>query len=101
MPLHDRLLLILKLFQFPRVVIRGELQDDAVLCTEKETFDLKLADTSNTMLLTPNTLLPEMPGIVRGAGISIIAGADIHIIVFTDCKNNRFQKKLIGQNTNI
>ncbi|CAB4032442.1 Sister chromatid cohesion DCC1, partial [Paramuricea clavata] len=43
------------------VVIRGELQDDAVLCTEKETFDLKLADTSNTMLLAPNTLLPEMP----------------------------------------
>jgi hypothetical protein len=38
---------------------------------------------------------------VRGAGISIIAGADIHIFVFTDCKNNRFQKKLIGQNTNI
>ena len=37
----------------------------------------------------------------RGAGISIIAGADIHIFVFTDCKNNRFQKKLIGQNTNI
>jgi hypothetical protein len=37
----------------------------------------------------------------RGAGISIIARADIHIFVFTDCKNNRFQKKLIGQNTNI
>jgi hypothetical protein len=34
----------------------------------------------------------------RGAGISIIGGggADIHIFVFTDCKNNRFQKKLIG-----
>jgi hypothetical protein len=40
-------------------------------------------------------------GIPRGAGISIIAGADIHIFVFTDCKNNRFQNKLIGQNTNI
>jgi hypothetical protein len=39
--------------------------------------------------------------ICRGAGISIIAGADIHIFVFRDCKNNRFQKKLIGQNTNI
>ena len=34
-----------------------------------------------------------------GAGISTIAGADIH--VFTDWKNNRFQKKLIVQNTNI
>ena len=43
------------------IVIRGELQDEAVLCTEKETFDLKLADTSNTLLLTPNTLLPKTP----------------------------------------
>jgi hypothetical protein len=32
----------------------------------------------------------------RGAGISIIAGADIHIFVFTGCKHNRFQKKLIA-----
>ena len=47
-----------------RVVIRGDLQDDAVLCTEKETFNLKLAETSNTMLLTPNTCLPETPGMV-------------------------------------
>jgi hypothetical protein len=39
--------------------------------------------------------------LARGAGISIIGGADIHIFVFTDCKNNRFQNKLIGQNTNI
>ena len=28
-------------------------------------------------------------------------GAYIHIFVFTDCKNNRFQKKLIFQNTNM
>ena len=28
-------------------------------------------------------------------------GADIHIYVFTHYKNNRFQKKLIVQNTNI
>jgi hypothetical protein len=26
----------------------------------------------------------------------MVAGADVHIFVFTDCKNNRFQKKLIG-----
>ena len=37
----------------------------------------------------------------KGAGISIIAVADIHKFVFTDCKNNRFQKKLLTQNTNI
>ena len=46
-------------------------------------------------------LLSNVPDQARGAGISIIAAADIHIFVFTDCKNNRFQKKLIGQNTNI
>ena len=28
-------------------------------------------------------------------------GADIHIYVFTQNKNNRFQKKLTVQNTNI
>ena len=27
--------------------------------------------------------------------------ADIHIFVFTDCKNNRFQKKLMMPNKNI
>ena len=37
----------------------------------------------------------------RGGGRLIIGGAHIHIFVFTDCKNNRFQKKLMMQNTNI
>jgi hypothetical protein len=38
-----------------------------------------------------------------GAASSIIegGGANIHIFVFTDHKNNRFQKKLIMQNTKI
>ncbi len=41
-----------------------------------------------------------------GVGRSIIGGgggggSNIHIFVFTDIKNNRFQKKLIMQNTNI
>ena len=30
-----------------------------------------------------------------------LGGAHIHIFVFTDHKNNRFQKKLITQTTNI
>ena len=39
---------------------------------------------------------------IRGAGRLIIGwGADIHLFVFTDCKNNQFQKKLVGQNVNI
>ena len=37
----------------------------------------------------------------RGRRRSIIGGAHIHIFVFTDCKNNRFQKKLMMHNTNI
>ena len=38
----------------------------------------------------------------RGGGRWIIGGgAHIYIFVFTDCKSNRFQKKLVVQNTNI
>ena len=36
-----------------------------------------------------------------GAGRTIIEGANIHILVVTDCKNNRFQKKLSKQNARI
>ena len=36
-----------------------------------------------------------------GAGRAIIEGANIHIFMITDCKNNRFQKKLIKQNAHI
>ncbi|XP_022802087.1 sister chromatid cohesion protein DCC1-like [Stylophora pistillata] len=35
------------------VAIRGDKEDDAVLCTDKVTFDLRLADTSNSLLLVP------------------------------------------------
>ena len=37
----------------------------------------------------------------RAVASSIIGGADIHIFVFTNHKNNWFQKKLIVQNLNI
>lgn len=39
------------------VTIRGDHQDEAVLCTEKATFDLKMADTSNSLLLVPECIL--------------------------------------------
>ena len=44
--------------------------------------------------------------IVFGSGINgpadgICPGANIHVFVLTDCKNNRFQKKFIRQNTKI
>ena len=31
----------------------------------------------------------------------MIEGANIHVFVFTDRKNNRFQKKLVRQNADI
>ena len=49
-------------------------------------------------LLISNT---EYMDFNSGAGRTIIEGANIHIFVFTDCKNNRFQKKLIKQNAHI
>ena len=36
-----------------------------------------------------------------GATRTMIEGANIHVFVFTDCKNNRFQKKLVRQNADI
>ncbi|KAK2562299.1 Sister chromatid cohesion protein DCC1 [Acropora cervicornis] len=41
------------------VTIRGDHQDEAVLCTDKETYDLKVADTSNSLLLVPDCVLPK------------------------------------------
>ena len=35
------------------VVIKGDSNDDAVLCTSNCTYAIKLVETSNTMLLVP------------------------------------------------
>ncbi len=40
------------------VVIRGTPSDDAVLCTRDKTFELRVADTSNTLLLAPSLNIP-------------------------------------------
>ena len=46
-------------FAHCRVVIRGQADDSAVLCTKNKTYDLKLAETSNTMLLLPDLKLSD------------------------------------------
>ena len=46
------------------VVIRGDKEDDAVLCTDRVTFDLRLADTSNSLLLVPQCSLSKDEGII-------------------------------------
>lgn len=44
------------------MAIRGDHQDEAVLCTDKATFDLKVADTSNSLLLVPHCAIPKDEG---------------------------------------
>ncbi|XP_061110800.1 sister chromatid cohesion protein DCC1 [Conger conger] len=45
------------------LVIRGDKDEHAVLCSEEETYDLKMADTSNLLLLIPGCKTPDqLPG---------------------------------------
>ncbi|XP_064872053.1 sister chromatid cohesion protein DCC1 isoform X3 [Oncorhynchus nerka] len=41
------------------LVIRGDQDERAVLCSEDKTYDLKIADTSNLLLLVPGCLTPD------------------------------------------
>lgn len=41
-----------------RLVIRGSPNDEAVLCTADKTFEVRVADTSNTLLIAPSLQLP-------------------------------------------
>ena len=36
-----------------RVVIRGDQEDEAVLCSQTATYEMKVVDLSNTMLICP------------------------------------------------
>ena len=45
-----------------RVVIRGEPHEHAVLCTDDRTYDIKVAETSNSLLLCPSLILPGDAG---------------------------------------
>lgn len=48
---------------FFRLILRGDMEDNAVLCTRDTTYELKVAETSNTLLLTPSLSDPAKPGI--------------------------------------
>uniref|UniRef100_A0AAZ3RRA2 Sister chromatid cohesion protein DCC1 n=2 Tax=Oncorhynchus tshawytscha TaxID=74940 RepID=A0AAZ3RRA2_ONCTS len=41
------------------LVIRGDQDERAVLCSEDKTYDLKIADTSNLLLLVPGCVTPD------------------------------------------
>ena len=40
-------------------MIRGDKDEQAVLCSEDKTYDLKVADTSNMLLFIPGCKIPE------------------------------------------
>ncbi|XP_072855383.2 sister chromatid cohesion protein DCC1 isoform X1 [Pogona vitticeps] len=42
-----------------RLVIRGDREEHAVLCSKDKTYDMKIADTSNTLLFLPGCATPE------------------------------------------
>jgi hypothetical protein len=101
---HSRLLSLLNIEKICCTVPHS-LQLQAVYTSGYITYILLIINASFSWIKgcrASNTAMPvKVKRIYRGAGISIIGGADIHIFVFTDCKNNWFQNKLIGQNTNI
>lgn len=47
-----------RIFLFFRVVFRGGNDDKVVLCTDNETFEVKEAETSNSLLIVSNLVFP-------------------------------------------
>ena len=47
---------------FSHVVLRGDKSEEAVLCTENATYELRAADTSNILLLLPSLKTPRCKG---------------------------------------
>ena len=45
-----------------RLFIRGDPKEEAVLCTEDKTYELRVADTSNALLTVPSLSLPKDSG---------------------------------------
>lgn len=43
------------------LVIRGDKDERAVLCSGDKTYDLKMADTSNLLLFVPECITPDKP----------------------------------------
>ncbi|XP_062501736.1 sister chromatid cohesion protein DCC1-like isoform X2 [Corticium candelabrum] len=41
------------------LVVRGQIQEEAVLCSQTATYEMKVVDVSNTMLICPRLRTPE------------------------------------------
>lgn len=57
----------------PSLVIRGDKDERAVLCSVDMTYDLKIADTSNLLLFVPETPYPA----TNSQGISHVAHTEV------------------------
>jgi len=51
--------LLAKIENGEQLFIRGEDEESVVLCTDKKTYDIKLCQTSNQLLIVPDTITPE------------------------------------------
>ena len=61
-------------------MIRGDPSEDAVLCTDDKTFELRIADTSNALLITPTLILHKDAGKSRTI---IILGDRVRVDFFS------------------
>ena len=59
------------------------MDDDAVLCTKDTTFELKVAETSNTLLLTPSLSDPNTPGVQLAKQLCVLQYCNDIIMVVT------------------
>ncbi|XP_028919879.1 sister chromatid cohesion protein DCC1 isoform X2 [Ornithorhynchus anatinus] len=50
------------------LVIRGDKDEQAVICSKERTYDLKIADTSNTLLIIPGCKTPEQLSATEAPG---------------------------------
>ncbi|XP_025120732.1 sister chromatid cohesion protein DCC1 isoform X3 [Bubalus bubalis] len=55
----QRSLVVYRPWSLKGLVIRGDKDEQAVLCSEDKTYDLKVADTSNMLLFIPGCKIPE------------------------------------------
>ncbi|XP_068091037.1 sister chromatid cohesion protein DCC1 isoform X2 [Hyperolius riggenbachi] len=84
------------------LVIRGDKSDHAVLCSQDKTYDLKIADTSNLLLLMPDCKTPDqLPCDQQSFSVSYceIAGFANHYWELRRCRPKlKKLKKLLLEN---
>ncbi|XP_040193703.1 sister chromatid cohesion protein DCC1 [Rana temporaria] len=84
------------------LVIRGDKADQAVLCSQDKTYDLKIADTSNLLLFIPDCKTPDLlPCDQPSLSVSLceIAGFSNHYWELRRCRPKlKKLKKLLLEN---